>query len=44
MNYNIKTIIKTLENYIPDIAVYNLNLPTYIRPNRVLNNIKLLFK
>ncbi|PGH33761.1 hypothetical protein GX50_03418 [[Emmonsia] crescens] len=43
-NFDVGTMAETVDNYIPDVAVFNINLPTNTRPNRLPGDIKPSYK
>ncbi|KAL1845564.1 hypothetical protein Plec18170_009699 [Paecilomyces lecythidis] len=44
LNYDVGTMATTPENYIPDIALFDPNLPANTRPNRLPGDIKPSYK
>lgn len=44
LNYDIGTMTSTAENYVPDLAFFDPNLPAKVRPNRVPGDVKPSYK
>lgn len=44
LNYDIGTMASTAENYVPDLAFFDPNLPAKVRPNRVPGDVKPSYK
>ncbi|KKZ60906.1 hypothetical protein EMCG_00667 [[Emmonsia] crescens] len=43
-NFDVGTMAETVDNFIPDVAVFDTNLPTNTRPNRLPGDVKPSYK